>query len=67
MSLKYFQIVHLVSKLLLNYFLTMVTEVKSLYMYFSLIKLIPIFYGMYIMYSQWHFIKIEFIYLLLLF
>jgi hypothetical protein len=52
MSLKYFQIVHLVSKLLLNYFLTMVTEVKSLYMYFSLIKLIPIFYGMYIMYSQ---------------
>ncbi len=53
---KYFQIVFLVSKLFLNYFYAIfkpwLQEVKSPYMYFSLIKSIPNFYDMYIMYSQ---------------
>ncbi len=52
----YFQIVLLMSKLLLNYFYVAfkqwLYDVKSPCMYFSLIKLIPIFYDMYIMYSQ---------------
>jgi hypothetical protein len=37
-------------------------KVKSLYTYFSLIRLIPEFYDMYIMYSQYHFIKKNSIY-----
>jgi len=53
---KYFQIVLLVSKLLLSCFYATLKqwlqEVKSLYIYFSFIKLIPNFYDMYIMYSQ---------------
>jgi hypothetical protein len=57
MSLKIiFKIVHLVSKLLLNYFYVVFKEwsekVKSHYMYFSFIRLIPNFYDMYKMYSQ---------------
>ncbi len=52
---KYFQVVLLVSKLLLSYFYASfkqwLQEVKSFYTYFSLIRLIPIFYDMYIMYS----------------
>jgi len=53
---KYFQIVLLVSKLLLSCFYATLKqwlqEVKSLYIYFSFIKLIQNFYDMYIMYSQ---------------
>jgi hypothetical protein len=53
---KYFQIVLLMSKLLLSCFYASfkqwLQEVKSFYMYFSLIKLIPNFYDMCIMYSQ---------------
>jgi hypothetical protein len=53
---KYFQIVLLVSKLLLSCFYTTfnqwLQEVKKIYTYFSFIKLIPNFYDMYIMYSQ---------------
>ncbi len=68
---KYFQIVFLMSKLDLNYFYAYfkqwLQEVKNPYTYFSPIKLIPNFYDMYIMYSQSHFIKIYFIYFLLLF
>jgi hypothetical protein len=52
---KYFQIVLLMSKLLLSCFYATfkqwLQEVKSPYTYFSLIKLIPNFYDMYIMYS----------------
>jgi len=51
---KYFQIMLLVSKRFLNYFYATfkqwLQEVKSPYFYFSLIKLISNFYGMYIMY-----------------
>jgi len=53
---KYFQIVLLESKLFLNYFYVVfkqwLQEVKSLYTYFSLIRLIPNFYDMYMMYSK---------------
>jgi hypothetical protein len=53
---KYFQIMFLVSKLLLSCFYVTfkqwLQKVKSLYTYFSLIRLIPNFYDMYIMYSQ---------------
>jgi hypothetical protein len=53
---KYFQIVFLMSKLILNYFYVIfkqwLQDVQSPYMYFSLIRLIPIFYDMYINYSQ---------------
>jgi hypothetical protein len=56
MSLFFFQIVFLMSKLLLNYFYVVfkqwLQDVKSPYTYFSLIRLIPNFYVMYIMYSQ---------------
>ncbi len=57
MSLKfYFQIVHLMSILLLSYFYAAfkewLQEVKSPYTYFSFIRLIPIFYDMYIMCSR---------------
>jgi hypothetical protein len=49
-------IVLLVSKLLLNYFYATfkqwLQKVKSPYTYFSLIRLIPNFCDMYIMYSQ---------------
>jgi len=52
----YFQIVLLVSKLFLNYFYAAfkqwLQEVKSPYIYFTIIKLIPNFYDMYIMYSK---------------
>jgi hypothetical protein len=53
MSLKnIFKIVFLMSKLFLNCFYATfklwLQEVKCFYMYFSLIKLIPIFYEMYI-------------------
>jgi hypothetical protein len=53
---KYFQIMLLVSKLLLSCFYVTfkqwLQEVKSLYTFFSFIRLIPNFYDMYIMYSQ---------------
>jgi hypothetical protein len=53
---KYFQIVFLMSKLFLSYFYVVFKQwlqvVQSPYMYFSLIRLIPIFYDIYIMYSQ---------------
>jgi len=53
---KYFQIVLLESKLFLNYFYVVfkqwLQKVKSLYTYFSLIRLIPNFYDMYMMYSK---------------
>jgi hypothetical protein len=53
---KKFQIVLLVSKLFLSSFYVALKqclqEVKSPYMYFSFIILIPNFYDMYIMYSQ---------------
>jgi hypothetical protein len=57
MSLNFFyKIVLLVSKLSLSCFYVAfkqwLQEVKSLYMYFSFIKLIPNFYDMYIMYSK---------------
>jgi hypothetical protein len=53
---KYFQIVLEVSKLFLKCFYATfkqwLLKVKSFYTYFSLIRLIPNFYDMYIMYSQ---------------
>jgi hypothetical protein len=53
---KYFQIMLLMSKLFLNFFYATfkewLQEVKSPYLYFSLIKFISNFYDMYIMYSQ---------------
>jgi hypothetical protein len=53
---KYFQIVLLESKLFLNYFYVVfkqwLQEVKRPYTYFSLIRLIPNFYDMYMMYSK---------------
>jgi hypothetical protein len=53
---KYFQIVLSMSKLFLKCFYATFKQwlqgVKSPYMYFSLIILIPNFYYMYIMYSQ---------------
>ncbi len=56
MSLEFFQIVLLMPKLLLNYFYVAfkqwLQKVKSSYTYFSLIRLIPNFYDMHIMYSQ---------------
>jgi hypothetical protein len=56
MSLIFFQIVLLMPKLFLNYFYVVfkqwLQELKSSYTYFSLIRLIPTFYDMYIMYSK---------------
>jgi len=53
---KYFQIVLLLSKLLLNHFYATfkqwLQEIKFFYMHFSFIRLISNFYDMYIMYSQ---------------
>jgi hypothetical protein len=53
---KYFQIVFLVSKFLLSCFYTSfkywLQGVKSHYMYFSPVRLIPNFYDMYVMYLQ---------------
>jgi hypothetical protein len=52
----YFQIVLLMSKLFLSYFYVTfkqwLQEVKKNYTYFSFIRLIPIFYNMYIAYSK---------------
>jgi len=57
---KYFQIVLFNVKTILNYFYAVfklwLQEVKSPCTYFSLIRLIPYFYEMYIMYSQYIFI-----------
>jgi hypothetical protein len=56
MSLKYFQIVLLVLKLLLSCFYATFKQwsqkAKNPYTYFSLNRLIPNVYDMYIMYSQ---------------
>jgi hypothetical protein len=54
------------SKFLLSFFYVIfkqwLQEFKSLYTYFSLIKLTLNFYDMYIMYSQYQFIHSDFIY-----
>ncbi len=53
---KYFQFFFFSVKIILSYFYVAFKqwsqEVKSPYMYFSLIRRIPNFYDMYIMYSQ---------------
>jgi hypothetical protein len=55
-SLKIFSNCAFSVKTILNYFYVVfkqgLQEVKSPYMYFSLIRLIPNFYDMYIMYSK---------------
>jgi hypothetical protein len=54
---KYFQIVLLVS----NFLLKWLQVLKSPYMHFSLIRLIPKFSDTYIMYSQEHFIFLKYL------
>jgi hypothetical protein len=58
-------------KITLNYFYVdfkqWLQEVKSLYMYFSLIRLIPNLYDMYIMYPQWDFILKYFYFIFMFF